>query len=135
MTDGNGVPLAAILTAANRHDVTQLLPLVESIPAIAGAVGRPRRRPAVVFADRAYDSKPHRKSLHRLGIGTLIARRGFGHGSGLGRFRWVVERTIAWLHRFRRLRVRFDRRADIHEAFLSLGCAMVCWRILNHALC
>src|SRR5919108_2010797 len=50
------------------------------------------------------------------------------HGSGLGQWRWVVERTFAWLNQFRRLRVRYERRADIHEAFLSLGCVLICWR-------
>jgi hypothetical protein len=50
------------------------------------------------------------------------------HGSGLGRWRWVAERTFAWLNQFRRLRVRYDKRADIHEAFLSLGCALICWQ-------
>jgi transposase len=53
------------------------------------------------------------------------------HGSGLGRRRWVVERTFAWLNPFRRLRVRYDKRADIHEAFLSLGCALTCWHVLR----
>jgi transposase len=53
------------------------------------------------------------------------------HGSGLGRWRWVVERTFAWLSQFRRLRVRYDKRADIHEAFLSLGCALICWQSLR----
>ena len=51
--------------------------------------------------------------------------------SGLGRRRWVVERTFAWLNQFRRLRVRYEKRADIHEAFLSLGCALICWRFLR----
>ena len=46
------------------------------------------------------------------------------------RWRWVVERTFAWLNQFRRLRVRYDKRADIHEAFLSLGCALICWQSL-----
>ena len=50
------------------------------------------------------------------------------HGSGLGRARWVVERTFAWLHHFKRLLVRYDRRAEIHEAFLALGCCLVCFR-------
>ena len=50
--------------------------------------------------------------------------------SGLGRWRWVVERTFAWLNQFRRLRVRYEKRADIHEAFLSLGCILICWRLL-----
>ena len=56
------------------------------------------------------------------------------HGSGLGRWRWVVERTFAWLNQFRRLRVRYDKRGDIHEAFLSLGCAMSCWQSLRETL-
>ena len=54
-----------------------------------------------------------------------------GRGSGLGRWRWVVERTFAWLNQFRRLRVRYEKRADIHEAFLSLACALICWRFLR----
>jgi len=56
------------------------------------------------------------------------------HGSGLGRWGWVVERTFAWLSQFRRLRVRYDKRADIHEAFLSLGCALICWQFLRKTL-
>src|ERR1700682_807154 len=47
------------------------------------------------------------------------------HGSGLAVFRWVVERTLAWLHRFRRLALRYERRADVHEVFLTLGCALI----------
>jgi transposase len=66
------------------------------------------------------------------GIDTSIARRREEHGSGLGIFRWVVEQTLALLHQFRRLRTRFDKRDDIHEAFMSLGCSVICWRRLNH---
>lgn len=120
--------MAAILTEANRHDVTQLLPLVEAIPPVAGKRGRPRRRPDQIHADRAYDSQPHRRALRKLGIEPVLARRGTPHGSGLGVYRWVVERTLAWLHQFRRLRVRYERRDDIHEAFLSIGCSLICFR-------
>ena len=52
------------------------------------------------------------------------------HAERLGRFRWVVERTLSWLNRFRRLKVRYERRADIHQAFLSLGCTLICRRTL-----
>ncbi len=52
-------------------------------------------------------------------------------GSGLGRWRWVVERTFTWLNQFRRLRVRYDKRADIHEACVTLGCALICWQSLR----
>ena len=61
----------------------------------------------------------------------VIARRGEEHGSGLGRWRWVVERAFAWLHNFRRLRIRWDRDPFIHIAFLTLGCAVICWRYLT----
>lgn len=120
-----------ILTEANRNDVTQLLPLVEAIPPIAGKPGAPKRKPDCVQADRGYDSDPHRARLASRGIATKIARRYTEHGSGLGRTRWVVERTIAWLHQFRRLRIRYERQPEIHEAFLTLGCALICWRFLE----
>ena len=71
-----------------------------------------------------------RRALRRRGIIPRIARRGIESRERLGRYRWVVERTLSWLNRFRRLKVRYERRADIHEAFLSLGCALVCWRVL-----
>jgi len=61
----------------------------------------------------------------------VIARRGADHGSGLGRDRWVVERTFAWLHGFRRLRIRYERLAELHEAFMQLGCAVIWQRMLT----
>lgn len=115
--------------------MTQLLPLVDAIPPIAGKPGAPRRRPDRVCADRAYDSHRHRMLLWLRGIEPIIAKRRTPHGSGLGRFRWVVERTISWLHRFRRLRVRYERRDDIHESFIILGCGLICWKVLNRRLC
>lgn len=103
---------------------------MDAIPPIAGKRGRPRRKPDLVQADRGYDSQPHRDTLAERGIDTQIARRRTEHGSRLGTTRWVIERTIAWLHQFRRLRVRYERRPDIHEAFLKLGCSIICWRTL-----
>jgi len=135
ITDGNGIPLASCLTGANRHDVTQLVPLVDAIPPVHGKRGRPRRRPKRLYADRAYDSKAHREQLRQRGIRPYLAKRGQPHGSGLGVSRWVIERTLSWLHQNRRLRVRYEYRADIHEAFMSLGCAMICWNLLQSSLC
>ena len=123
------------LTGANRHDITQLLPLVEAIPPVAGKPGRPRCRPEKVQGDRAYDSEPHRNRLRELGIEPVLAKRGTEHGSGLGIFRWVVERTLSWLHQYRRLRIRFERRDDMHEAFLSLGCILICHNFLSSSFC
>jgi hypothetical protein len=62
----------------------------------------------------------------------VIARRGTEHGSGLGAHRWVIEPFIALLHWFRRLRIRREIRDDIHEAFFSLACAIICWRRLRN---
>jgi transposase len=128
------IPLATILTGANRHDVTQLVPLVDAIPPVRGTVGAPLRVPKQVMGDRGYDSDPHRMKLSCRGIATAIARRNSGHGSGLGVFRYVVEQTIGLLHQFRRLRTRFDIRDDVHESFMSLGCSVICWRRLHSSL-
>jgi transposase len=122
--------LAVRLTAGNRNDVTQLLPLLDGVPPVRGRVGRPRRKPLALVADRGYDHDKYRRALWARGIRPVIARRGSLHGSGLGRQRWVVERSLAWLHQFKRLRVRWEHRADIHQAFLQLACCLICWRQL-----
>ncbi|WP_449341991.1 IS5 family transposase [Streptomyces aurantiogriseus] len=128
ITDGQGIPLAVSLTGGNRNDVTQLLPLLDKIPAVAGVVGRPRQRPDMLFTDRGYDRDKYRRLLRERGIRPAIAERGQPHGTGLGTFRWVVERTISWLHGFRRLRIRWERRDDIHEAFLGLAVCLITHR-------
>ena len=119
------------MSGGNRNDVTQLIPLLDRVPAVVGLVGRPRHRPDSVIADRGYDHDKYRRLLRQRGIKPLIARRQTTHGSGLGSLRWVVERTFAWLHQFKRLLVRYERRADIHEAFLALGCCLICHRRLR----
>ena len=123
--------MAVRLTAANVNDVTQLQALVEAIPPVRGKPGRPRRRPEAVQGDRGYSSQAHRCWLRGKKIRPLLAEIGAPHGSGLGKTRWVVERTLSWLHQFRRLRVRWERLAHIHEAFLHLGCILICWRCLQ----
>jgi transposase len=130
MTDGGGVPLAVELSGANRHDVMHLLSLVVHIPSVRGKPGRPRSRPDELYADRAYDSEPARGILRWLGIEPFLAKRGTEHGSGLGKFRWVAERTISWFRNFRRLRVRYERRDDIHEGFLGFAKSLICLSLL-----
>ena len=131
ISDARGIPLAATLTPANAHDITQLIPLVMAIPKIAGLRGRPRQRPDRVQGDRAYDSAAHRNRLRNLGITPLLAKRRTAHGSGLGKTRWVIERSIAWLHQFRRLKMRYERLAFVHEAFLMIACSLICWNFLK----
>jgi len=101
---------------------------------VRGRVGRPRRRPTSIVADRGYDHDKYRRLLRGRGIRPLIARRLTEHGSGLGRVRWVVERTFAHLHNFKRLLVRYERRADMHEALLALGCCLICFRRLRSSI-
>ena len=118
------------MTAGNRNDVTQLLPLLDKVKPLHGRRGRPRKRPDQVIADRGYDHDKYRRERRRRGIKPTIARRGTEHGSGLGGYRWVIERSFSWLHQFRRLRTRYERDPQMHEAFMHLGCAIICWRRL-----
>ncbi len=131
ITDATGVSLAVTLTGGHRNDVTQLLPLVDGVGPVRGKPGRPRQRAERMLADRGYDFDKYRRLLWARGVKPVIARRGVEHGSHLGTERWVVERTFAWLHNFRRLRTRYERRAELREAFMLLGCSVICRRILN----
>jgi transposase len=130
ITDATGIPLAISLTGGNRNDVTQLLPLIDAVGPVTGRRGRPRRHAERVLADRGYDHDTYRRQLRMRGITPVIARRGIAHGSGLGKQRWVVERAFAHLHNLRRLRIRYERSAEVHYAFMLLGCAVVCQRRL-----
>lgn len=131
VVDRAGTPLAVTLSAANVHDAQMLVATVDAIVPVRGKRGRPRRRPAKLHADKAYDSAVCRLACRQRGITPRIARKGIESRERLGRHRWVVERTLAWLNRYRRLTVRYERRADIHRAFLTLGCALTCWQALN----
>ena len=129
IVDGQGTPLAIEHTGANVHDSEMAIALVDGIPPIKQSRGRPRRRPDEVLADRAYDAEEKiRKPLRRRKTKPLIAKRNSEHGSGLGKFRYVVEAAFDWLFNQRRLRVRYEKRDDIHQAFLIIGCFLICWR-------
>ncbi len=133
MVDRTGIPLAVRLSAANAHDSTQLLPLIDAIPPIIGPrgkPGRPRKRPAKLHADKAYDAASLRRALRIRGIAPRLARRGIDSSERLGRYRWVVERSLAWLLGYRRLGVRYERRADVLQGLLHLACALTCLRFL-----
>jgi hypothetical protein len=108
------------------------MPLIEAIPPVRGRRGRPRRRPKTLYADRGYDHEVYRRRVHARGITPVIARRGTPHGSGLGTYRWVVEQALALGHWFRRLRIGWEIRDDIHEAFMALACSIICWRRLKN---
>jgi len=90
-----------------------------------GRRGRPRRRSDKLHADQAHDAGPRRQECRARGILPRIARRGIDSSEKLGRHRWVVERTHAWFNRFRRLSIRYERRADISKAFTSLAASLI----------
>ena len=142
--DARGTPLGVLTGPANQHDSQMLAPVLDAIPPVrSGRRGRPRQRPDKLHADlqsasqpappgdrvaMGYDTRRCRRECHTRGIQARIARRGVESSQRLGRHRWVVERTHAWLNRMRRLAVRHEHRADIYQAFTTLGCALVCLR-------
>jgi IS5 family transposase len=131
VTERKGIPLAIRQTAANVNEGTVLLRLLDTIEPIKRPRGRPRRRPAKLHADKAYASRANRAGLRRRHIIPRIARKGIESRTKLGRFRWVVERDFAWLYGNRHLRVRYDRDDSVHEAFLHLACALICWQFIE----
>jgi transposase len=128
LCDANGLPLHALLSAANTHDSKLFEPLLETNPAVRGRrgrPGRPRRRPDKLHADKGYDFRRCRTYLHSRGIKVRIARRGIEDKSKLGRVRWVIERTISWLLRFKRLGLRYDRTERTTLPLLTLACTVI----------
>ncbi len=126
ITDRNGIPLALVLTETNTNDSMPFEDLLDAIPPIGGKPGRPRHRPDKLHADKAYDHRRCRQACHRRRIAPRIARRGVETSQKLGRYRWVIERTFAWINRYRRLVTRYERRSDIHHAFTALACSLIC---------
>ncbi|MER5942631.1 transposase [Streptomyces sp. NPDC001928] len=86
---------------------------------------------AWVTGDKGYDSNPNRGELRNRLILPVISRKGAPNIKGLGKLRYVVEQTFALLHQFKRLAVRWERRTELHDAFISLACSPICWRRLK----
>lgn len=133
LVTGRGIPLAVRLTGANRHESTVFEELLDAIPPIKRPSGQRCRRPDKLHADRAYDVPRCRRARSRRRIEVRTARKGIEPKERLGRHCWVVERTLAWLNRYRRLTIRYERDEQIRQAFLTLGCALVCFDHLPRA--
>jgi transposase len=102
---------------------------LDAVPPIrTGHRCRPRRRPGKLHADKAYDHRRCRQECRARGLTPRFARRGIESSTHLSRYRWVIKRTFTWLARYRRLTIRHEHRADIHLAFTTLACALVCLR-------
>jgi transposase len=131
VVESHGIPLGAITTAANVPDVIALPDVVDAVPKVrTQRRGRRKRRPKKLYGDRAYDSDPHRRRMRRRKIEPRFARRNTAHGSGLGKYRWPAERFFAWLHGYRRLRLRTDWDVQTHNALLLLALCCICFGFL-----
>jgi transposase len=131
MVDRRGLPLAVVLTGANRHDSMALTEVVDAVHPVRQRHGRPRKRPEKLHADKGYDFPRCRRDLRKRSITPRIARRGIDSSAHLGQHRWVVERTFAWLNQFRRLAIRYERHADLYRAFLVIAAAIICFRTIT----
>ncbi|MFI6550435.1 transposase [Streptomyces prunicolor] len=94
-------------------------------------LGRPRRRPDAMLGDKGYGSHAHRDELRHRRILPVISRKGSPNIKGIGKPRYVVEQTFALFHDCKRLAVRRERRTELHGAFISLACALICCRRLK----
>ncbi len=131
LTDGQGIPLVVRTIPANTADANQTTPTVDAVPPIGGKPGHPRQRPERVMGDRGFDDEEEREKLRQRGVDPELAKRRTPHGSGLGVYRWVVERTIDWLHGFRRLRIRYDLQGKVHDGLCALAEVIITFRFLK----
>jgi transposase len=136
LTDAEGVPLVVQTTAANVPDQQQLPQLLDAMPAVQGPRGRPRRKPSSIFGDRAYGTAEMIALVTMLGIFSFLASRADDtHGSGLGVFRYVVERTLACFSHFRRLRMCHERTAEHFQALHEIAaCCLIATRLKRYEL-
>jgi hypothetical protein len=135
--DADGVPLVVCVTAANVNDEQVVPRMLEQLPAVQGSRGgRPRRKPKLLLGDRAYGVTWLIALVVSMRIVPLLAPR-LGraaaraeHGSGLGKWRYVVERTLACFSHFRRLRTCYERTDDHFQALHDLAaCLLVATRL------
>jgi transposase len=133
LSDRAGLPLSVAVSAANTNDSFALKPVVMAIPAIRSRRGPRRRKPDKLHADRAYDHADLRLWVREQGIRVRIARKGIESNTKLGKHRWVIERTMAWLTGYRRLTLRYERKATHFCAFLTLGATLTCFKKLTRS--
>ena len=132
MVDRRGLPLAVVLTGANRHDSMALTTAVDAIHPVRQRRGRPHKRPDKLHADKGYDFDRCRKDLHKRAIMPRIARRGIDSSTHLGKHRWGGgERTFAWINPFRHLAIRYECHADLYRAFLVFAAAIIGFRAIS----
>jgi putative transposase len=129
--DGRGAPLSLVVTGAHRHDVSQLEKVLDTRVA-----SPPEQTEQNLCADKGYTGKPAKLIMESHGYIPHVKDRGEERASmkdvpGYRPRRWVVELAHSWLNRFRKLLVRFEKKACSYEAFVHLACAIICWRKID----
>jgi transposase len=122
-----------MISAANVHDIRRVVPLLDRLRIV-----NPRTKegfPVRIYLDKAYASEPLKELLRWFGIRPYIPEKGKPEPSSLGKYRYVIEQTFAALKQFRRLKIRYEKRSDIHQAFLTFACAMICFNRLQSWFC
>lgn len=123
LVDGLGVPLSLIVTGANRHDVSQLVAVLDAVVLVHPGQDKP-----YLYADKGYDGQPAQDEIVSHGYAPRVSRKKRRLGRPWKNRRWVVEVTHSWFNRFRKLLVRDEKFADSYEALLHLAAAIICWR-------
>ncbi len=123
LVDGLGVPLSLIVTGANRHDVSQLEPVLDAI-----ILPLPSKEQLYLYADKGYDGEPAHRAVQDRGYHPRISRKKRRRGRPPKNRRWVVEVAHSWFNRFRKLLVRYEKYAESYEALVHLAAAIICWR-------
>lgn len=131
LTEANGIPVGLAVAGANVNDFKLLRETVESVP-----VARPRptrQKPQNLCLDKGYDYQEPRELVAAFKFTAHIKARGeeakaIKRRAGFRARRWVVERTHSWMNRFRRILVRWEKRADTYVAMLHLALALITWR-------
>ena len=115
-------------TPANVRDDAMTETMVLSMRPVQGALGRPRTKPKVLQGDAGYGSAANVARVQGLGIKPLLASlsKTRGHGSGLGKTRYVVERTLSWFGNPRRLKMCYEKTGSHFQAFHELAAALIC---------
>lgn len=131
LTEGHGIPIGLAVEGANRHDMKLVRPTLESI-----VVARPQAtedQPQGMCLDKGYDYDEVRRLLDEFGFTAHIRGRGeevreIAAEAGKRARRWVVERSHSWMNRFRRILVRWEKKAENYLAFLHFACALIAFR-------
>lgn len=131
LTEGHGIPVGLAIDGANRHDMKLARETLENIQ-----VERPEptpQKPQGLCLDKGYDYDEVRDLAKEFQFTVHIRARGeeaqaIKKEAGFKARRWVVERTHSWMNRFRRILIRWEKRADTYIAMLHLACGLITWR-------